>query len=189
VLWGLGTVLLLAILGWGDRDRAISAGPDLFLLLCMPVIALVNRFSRKRGTVVPGVLLPADRTAYLKQRGLAVALNHLQLWVAINAGAILLWIAAPARPLPAVLVANLLVISGLAQVLLFGVMVWLERFHLSGVTVLVGLWIVLAMAVAQFRPSPTEWQFQAWTIMAAFAVFGVLLARDAYRRWLVADIG
>ncbi len=186
VPWVLGTTFSVALLELSLPGTSFSV-PGLYLLVGLPVCVIV-RSLRWRATVTPGVLLPVDRTVYVKQRGLAAALSHLELWGAMSGGLLLAWSTVPGKVLSPVLIANLLVFSGLAQVLVFAVMVWFEPFHLGGASALAGLLIVLAMEIAQFQPSPTGCQFRAWAIMALVAFLGVRLARNAYRRWLVADI-
>ena len=72
----------------------------------------------------------------------------------MSGGLLLAWSTVPGKVLSPVLIANLLVFSGLAQVLVFAVMVWFEPFHLGGASALAGLLIVLAMEIAQFQPVP-----------------------------------
>ena len=132
VPWVLGTTFSVALLELSLPGTSFSV-PGLYLLVGLPVCVIV-RSLRWRATVTPGVLLPVDRTVYVKQRGLAAALSHLELWGAMSGGLLLAWSTVPGKVLSPVLIANLLVFSGLAQVLVFAVMVWFEPFHLGGAT-------------------------------------------------------
>ena len=137
-------------------------------------------------------LLPVDRATYLKQVGVAAALNQFQLWVATSAAVVLsLQIMAPQFTS---LLIDTLIYSFLCQIGIFGLGVWFLRFGKPIRIFLVGvMWMqVMMFTIVMFTAMPGPGAALRPVILLSatgFAAFGLLAAWDGYRRWLVADVG
>ncbi len=135
-------------------------------------------------------MLPVNRATYLKQVGMAAALNQLQLWIGMSV-AIVLWqqlVASQAAPF----MMDALIYSFLCQIGLFGLAVWLIRLRKPSLILLVGMVLIqLVVCPMMFIMTPGPWASCRHVVLwaaAGFAAFGLLAARDAYRRWLVTDL-
>lgn len=137
------------------------------------------------------LLRPIDRPSYIKQLGVAMAINVLQVWV-IFATAILIDALIPSRqpiawtPLIISLGASLAL-----QTLGFGVVIWMMRYRsLILVTGSIVAQVAIAGAILSFinaREKP--YPFSALAAALALGAIGVFIVRDAYRRWLVMELG
>ena len=150
-----------------------------------PIGKSVARWDQRTPTLGE-LLMPVTRSAYLRQLGGAAALNELQLWAAMSTVAVACVLVTGNDGPPLATILDLLVISGLSQIWLFGVAVWWTRCQSCLLGLLVGL-------VAIFEPIvligmlwgglPAEWRYATWFVAGLFALFGLLLMRNAYRRW------
>ncbi len=139
------------------------------------------------------LLLPIDRAAYIRQVGMAVALSQLQLWIVGGAGGILWWLTVVHQPLRFVVVANILVISALFQIGLFGIVVLAVRYaaaFLAGVALAATFGVVSLLVLTDVagRTPLAQWEYATWCIAGLFAALGVLLTWVAHCCWLGADI-
>jgi len=145
--------------------------------------------SRRRELLPREFLMGVDRASYLKQVGMAAALSQLQMWLGMTTVSVLWWCCVVQQPL-SVTVANVLAFSALSQISFFGLNVWLLRFR-SPIALFLG-WMVFFPVVAgatigiELGPASSEWPI-VLLLAAIFAVLGLVLTWDAYRRWLVAD--
>jgi hypothetical protein len=160
------------------------------LLMLLPgIVAMIAMYHRPVGMATQ-FCLPVERRDYLKQLGAATALSFLRVWLVISAAALLLCMLSNPRPDFAE-IGRLLAVSLLTLFWFFGVGVWFARFR-SPTSIIplsaIGLLLLLVILAGWCFVTMTDSQpFQLPT--AVMAIVGVLLACDAYRRWLVTDLG
>jgi hypothetical protein len=171
-----------------------------FWLIVLPAMIPIVQCAQRARTAEYEILLPVDRSTYLRQLGLGVAIGQVQLWCAVGAATILWWVFAARSRLPCIAFANILACSALAQVGLFGVgvwAVWLAHRYSSHLAFLVFVFGFAAFSGAMSvvmdvagKSLLAGLQHSSWPAAATglFALMGVLLAWRAYRRWLVADL-
>jgi hypothetical protein len=173
-------------------------------LIACPSIMLLFRLAWRNHLPGYGIMLPVERRTYLKQVGMAVAVSWLRKWAGMYAAFMLWWITAAPEPLRLGLAVNILACSAMAQVGLFGTVLclaWVARGESPQVLPLLlplvvgaiggvlGLPIGLVCVALNESPLPGLGNFLVPLAGAALlAVFGLLLTRFAYRRWLVADL-
>jgi hypothetical protein len=160
------------------------------LLMILPGIAATIAMYHRPVAMATQLCLPVERRQYLRQLGAATVLTYLEVWFVISAPFVLWCLFARPRPDFAE-VGRLLTVSLLSLVWYFGVGVWFARFRsptsmipLSAMGLLVLLVILAALYFTLIIPSRP---FQLPAAVVA-ATIGVLLAGDAYRRWLITDL-
>ena len=153
----------------------------------LPAIVAGLALGRRRKLLSRESLLCVNRVTYLRQVGMAAALNQLQVWVGMTAVFVLWFWWVAEQPL-SVMVASLLTSSALFQLWFFGVNVWFLRFR-SPIAFSAGLAVSFQMtAMAAFVPLEKPSTAGVVLVVAAiFAVLGLIVTWDAYRRWLVTD--
>ncbi len=188
-LVSLGAILLILLLFWIVDSIQSTLVIFLFCSIILPSSLLIGTFAQRSHMLAFDLSLPVDRRTYFSQLGKALVLSQLQLWLAMNIAAIIMYLIIIRQPIPTATVVSVLVISALFQVFMFGTA---ARFSLvyadeTGMLVLLVAAIPLLTCWGFSRPF-SAWQSAPMAIMAFFAAFGLLLARSAYRRWLVVDI-
>jgi hypothetical protein len=188
-------VVFASLTMWLTTRGVLSAGfVTGFLALfsgILPTGVVGGSLWRRRSLLMPQEsLLAIDRASYLRQVGFSAAVTQIQLWLCMAAYC-LLWWQLFARQLPAEKVLALLAISALAQPWLFGSSLWLLRFR-SVIPFVLGYFIPLqAMMIVAMGAEARRWNVAQPVVLctaAAFAVLGLVVTWDAYRRWLVTDI-
>jgi hypothetical protein len=184
----LPMVLVFYVMTCLENKRA-SPLPTVFAVFAsvMPAMVVGIALSRRRKRLPCESLLCVNRATYLRQVGMAAALNQLQVWVSMTAVFVLWFWWMAERPI-SVTAAFALPISAFFQLWFFGLNVWLLRFRspLAFCTGFVVSFQVTAMAAIVSLEEPVA----AWIVLvvaAIFAVLGLVLTWDAYRRWLVTD--
>jgi hypothetical protein len=137
------------------------------------------------------LLLPIDRPSYIRQMGINAAINIFAAWAVAWGFLVLLYVFLLPNSYSAATLGYLTLISALMQALFFGILVWIARHDSK-------LWYILALFVPVYlqiglMAGATVWNSPSAgptmvLIAAVAAVFGLLIAYDAHRRWLVADI-
>jgi len=193
VPWILGVALLLLLMSWCSGPPGVPMGFFHPLLGIVPGFTAMGMMVQRTRAMNYDLCLPVGRNAYLAQLGTAVALGQFQLWLGLSAVAIA-WCLFAAGQRPDVgEMAQLLAASGLVQVWFYGLGVWLARYrsvNLVMAVIVIGIGIIHSMAFGMFMCGPAS-QRQTFELVVAglLAIFGVMFAWDAYRRWLVADLG
>ncbi len=183
-LWTLGTILCLQVFNW--RGTKPTASDLLFWLTVWPMIASVGQWCVKRKALAYELLLPVGRRAYIRQLFAVFAIFCFQLWCALYAGLILWWfLFAPQAP-SLVVVANVFILSLLAQIGLFGMVIWLAKYRAE--LLMVGLVFVLIPLIGSGDAWLASWYSSNLLVAGLFAGFGLLATHNAYRRWLITDI-
>jgi hypothetical protein len=187
-LESLGGILSSLLLLWIIGFRRIPLTVFLMCSILMPAGSSVGILIQRIHTLRYELLLPVERDAYLKQLGKAVALSHIQVWVAANVAMIAWWLGTVPESFPIAGVVSVLAISASFQVFLFGLalLLALQGSEALGPATVIVAAVPLLLAWGLSRPF-AEWQFSAMGVMGLFAAFGLLLTFAAYRRWLVAD--
>jgi hypothetical protein len=189
--WSVG--LILPFQAWTWFLAAHPCGSVLlgYLLVFFPFFNSVMRWNERTPTLARELLMPVTRSGYLRQLGAAAALNQLQLWAAMSSVGIVCWLIAGKEKPQFAVIANLLVISGLSQIWLFGMVVWWTRCRSMILGMVVGVLVIaeplLLIGVAGTEPL-AEWRYASWLAAGLFAILGVLLLRNAYRRWWLTEL-
>lgn len=190
VCFCLVSFLFFFLMTWMTNKGALSkiAVPT-FLASFMPAGMAWGALWQRRKALPRESLMCVDRATYLKQVGIAAAISQIQLWLGMIAGVVLLWFWVLQQPF-SVKVAYVLAFSALSQPCFFGLNAWLLRFR-SVISLFLGWLVVLpvfagATVGIELGPLSSEWPV-VLLLAAIFAVFGLVLTWDAYRRWLVAD--
>ncbi len=188
--WILAMVPFLLWATWSKRG--LDAGFVQLVLVLLPGVVILTALARRTRTMSHELCMPVERKTYLRQLGAAAALSHLQLWLGMSAATVLGWMFSAGEPPAYAEVAGVLAFAGLFQVWFFGVGAWWAASRHSR-TVLVVIITLTLIVVHLFVPlvwiglQEAGWRAFQLPIAALFAIFGVLLAADAYRRWLAAD--
>jgi len=144
---------------------------------------------RRRTQTLPyEFLLPVDRAAYLKQVGLAAALNQFQLWIILCVVVVLWQQFAVSQSSPFLM--NVLAYSFLCQVGLFGVGAYILRFRSQTLALLGGMVMIQILVIPPIMTEQgplSSWRHVMLWAAGGFAAMGLLLTWDAYRRWLKTD--
>ncbi len=201
-LYGFAPILFiyaLHALPWVFGNGRTSPGlPPWLFGLCLtfcPVVVSAGGWNERTRALARELLMPVGRSDYLRQLGAAAGLTQLQLWGTMSVAAILcmLTIAEPTSQFVAI--ANLLVISGLSQIWLFGMIVWWTRCRsmILGILAIIlavaePLFLNIVLAPIEAGGGLAEWQYATWSVAGLFALFGVLLLRNAYRRWWLTEL-
>jgi hypothetical protein len=194
LFWILGMMLYTHFLIWvvPSKDGFMPTDKLSFIVVFMPMVAMLNQLICRFPTVGYEVLRAVERGAYVRQLGAAAAWGLFQLWGGACIGVALWWWLLGPRPLPTGALADIATVSFAVLVLFSGVMAWMARYRSKWLTVL---------AVAAMWPAAsvfsTIWFFGVshnqeppcnvlWIVVILAAV-GLLITYDAYRRWLKAD--
>lgn len=186
----LAILVLMQAMNWWittrtPRPAVAMMGLISMILTFLPaVIAAMGVFQTRRFKLGLESLRPVQRSNHLRQVGMAVFVNHFQLWGGLSAALVLWWLLVGPRPLLLASLGGVLLFSAAFQLLVFGVAVWTarERSGLLAVLILSPLFFVTAIG------SPERWPRQASWIAPILAMVALLVVWDAYRRWLVADL-
>lgn len=157
----------------------------IFFALMMPAMEYLQQWR----TRVTDILKPVRREDYLREMGLCLAIDlarNLAMVFAVVLGTIL--VVSPSDFQPAVALPWLL-ITTLAATFYFGAIVWLLRYRSMVMAVAPGLVIVVLYTVLAIEWSNPSIHSLAVCIASVLALIGIWLARDAYRRWLLTDLG
>ena len=197
VFFSLTFILVLAAI-WSialiwvskKQDFPIPVAMVFVFASIMPPGLGVGILRLRRGALLPReTLLCIDRPTYLKQVGAAAAISQLEMWLCSVVGVLIWWwLAAYEVFSPKVVLA--LAFSALLQPWFFGVGVWFVRFRsplplVAAYIVFVQVTVISTMATT-FGPARAA-QPVVLSVAAIFAILGLILTWDAYRRWLVTD--
>jgi hypothetical protein len=162
-----------------------------FLSVILPALVLWSGCLARAAATCYEFSLPVTRQNYLKQLGAAAALSQLQSWAVMALVLTLWWLAVPPAAIPIAGLASVLIISFLAQFVLFGIGAFfsLPLFEKNSAVLVVFLFGLLSLLVAWtlMRPA-TEWQYGIIGLSLFLAFIGLVATWAAYRRWLVTDI-
>ena len=194
-LWILYISLVLYFIIWWmptkEPHSPSTLGMMLFMWTFMPLCGVLGAFLRRIPMLGHELLMPVDRKTYVRQLGTAASLSILQLWGGMVVALILWCLLMGPRPLPYATLASGAIISAAFQVITFAVMVWIVGYRstkwlaaLMFVLFLSALMISQMWWVASQLGQPLH---KAIYIAIVIAPLGLLIAFDAYRRWLKAD--
>jgi hypothetical protein len=173
-----------------EPSRGMMIGFTLFLPLVFPMVFMIGQSTRRFRTLGRELLLPVDRGAYLRQLGAALAVCQLHVWAVMTGVLVAWWLLTASEPVAWGRLACGLPISVLLQIWIFGVHVWLARYRSV-------LWSALGLYAAS-TPLPLFFLLPAelgglgpiaLAVAGVLALLGVLIMWDAYRRWLVTELG
>jgi len=189
----LGLLIYFLCLTWltSMTMTAMTRSPLVAVLgTCFPVlIAWKFVWYRLNRSMYYELLMPVERSDYIKQLGVGVAISQFQLWVAANAAVIMCFLIVDEKPTLDT-VTGWLVFSALSQVLQFGMAAWFLQYRsfvwlFPGTTIAIYLSWMPAMAFE--TRLFTMWWPVLLLISCLFAALGALLTWRAYHRWLKMD--
>lgn len=135
-------------------------------------------------------LRPIDRITFLAELGAAIAIDIVQCWSIIAIVVMALAVINSEAKF------GVLILVGSAAVTIFnyGCSLWLMRYRSSGITVIGSCSVVFLIMLSD--PVALFWGFDVsahyglrFAAAAVLACLGVLITRDAFRRWLVTELG
>jgi hypothetical protein len=136
-------------------------------------------------------LRPLDRAGFLAEIGLAIAINIGRTWLLLAAG----WLAGlfllGDGPVDFPALAAALAASVGVQIFIFGVGVWLLRYRRRAGALaapVIPLLMMMAVLIGYTHHPNRVWSV-ALGAGIVLAIAGLLIARDAWRRWLVTELG
>ena len=136
-------------------------------------------------------LRPISREDFLKEMAMAVAQRYLQAWC-VTASLILMIVELIVTvPHPLRMWVYFVLVSFGVGVFGWGISVSLLRYRSPGILILLGLPLVPFATAATWAilQEKTSHSNAALAGIAVLAAAGVWIARDAYRRWLVTELG
>lgn len=181
---------ILPTLTSGARDPYAQTVLPVILSTLVPGLVVAGVWPRRWYALADESLRPASRRQFVREQGAAMATELASVWLAITvatfAGSILprptqvlsspLW-----RALPAL---------AAGQVLVFGVVVWVLRYRAGWLVVVTMLLAMTAALVVLLIGGALAQRPDIRPLLAAsatFAVIGLAITFDAYRRWLVTE--
>jgi hypothetical protein len=192
VLAGLPLLLYFFLLTWmtgTTRGMPLVSFPIMFVSFVPAGFVGMSLWQRRLFVLPRESLLCVDRPTYLKQVGMAAMLNQFQLWLGMVV-LLLVWWQWAASELPAIRIAYTLAFSALLQPALFGVCVWILRLRsrmLVAIVAMVVFQVAVFSAVFAGQMDIVSKGAVVLLVAAIFAVLGLVLTWDGYRRWLVTD--
>lgn len=188
----IGVFLAITWLTSGIRREPSLVLPTAFTAIMPALFVGLGLWRRKSFDIARESLMAVDRAAYFREVGLAAMLTQLQFWTPMAALVTVLGLCTlgPLTPHSVATDACLLAVSALSQPWLFGLTVWLLRFR-SPLPAAVGGFLAFEVCVTGLLliVGPIQEGWIVLFVMAVFAVAGLVLAWDAYRRWLSVEIG
>ena len=137
------------------------------------------------------ILLPVDRATYIRQLGISAASGYFIAWALAWGLSLLLYAARFSAAISGKLLVDLSLISAFSQVPSFAIAVWVARFRSKIwqiLALLLPIYLQMALLAAASEFAQGDHARLMVLVAAAAAVVGLLIAYDAYRRWLVADL-
>jgi hypothetical protein len=193
----VGTLLLLSrALMSRFPPPMVPMGQGILMVwvLIMPTLAVSAMWQQMWRFLEGEFLRPIERAAFFKEIGLAMMINVAQWWSILAAAMIADELLIGAGLAGVVRLAALLSATLAGQVFGFGVAIWLMRYR-SPVLVAILLMIPLTTASGAFtlfdigRKQSTDFHRTVLVAMFALGGLGILITRDAWRRWLKTELG
>lgn len=175
---------------WSIRNSpTLTEGLPLLALLAITVVGTAGVYAQQWQIRSTDLLKPVRREDFFREMGLCVAIDMVRnLFVTAALLGVLAALVAPAslRQLYSRHMLLAILIASCSMVFSFGTLVWFLRFRLA---VVVGMFTPIALIPVFMMVTTTASLPTALMIAAGLAVIGLVLTHDAYRRWLVTDLG
>lgn len=168
--------------------------PSLVLAMTMSfgfAVSMAAQRLQQWQTLATGLLKPISREDYFRELGLCLAIDmarNLAIIVVVILAFTLL--ASPIDFRPALILPFLLT-TALAAIFSFGAVVWLMRYR-SRPALVIPIFVVMIPYVMLGLDSLIHIHWLHWLALCTatfLALLGLWLTRDAYRRWLLTDLG
>jgi hypothetical protein len=196
VIWILCT--WLPVLQAPDSNSG-AVVPMFLIMSMMPALVVSQMWFRQWRFLETESLRPIDRGRFLSEIGMALAINVAQCWGVFAAAVVVRATVLNRFHFDSAALAEALCASALVQVFLCGVIVWLMRYRSPGMTIGVGgslavlvtiPTVILACPKGIYEPARlADYGVAALVVSGVLALLGLLIARDARRRWLVTELG
>lgn len=156
-----------------------------FFALMMPALQHLQQWR----TRAVDLLKPLRREDYLREMGLSLAIDLTRNLIMVFVVVLAVILVVSPGDLQAATVLPWLIITGLVATFYFGAIVWLLRYR-SMAAVVAPSFLMLMIYTVLVVAWDVPWiQSLAVCIATILGLAGVWLARDAYRRWLLTDLG
>jgi hypothetical protein len=159
----------------------------------MPTIFTVTSWPQRWNLLAVESLRPVEsRGRFLREQGAALALDMAIVWASITAGTFAMALIFLPSALFSPAMAGILLRIAAAQVWLFAVNAWMLRYRdrrWLGFLTFVGALTTMAVLTGRAIDGPKgALNTPSPAFSAVIALIGVLIACDAYRRWLRTDL-
>jgi hypothetical protein len=184
-----GTMLLLPRITGSNKapDAGALAGMLLIVMVLPPVLA-IGHWARRWPSLGYESLRPASRDAFLRELGLAMALDLAEAWIVIMTATILpltFWVPDLPREL---LVSGFLPLSVAVAVIIFAMNAWVLRLRSGALSyaamIVSAAWPLLPILLNDNGVGART----ALPIAAGLLVLAAIVTLDAYARWRRTDL-
>jgi hypothetical protein len=192
--WLMGALMagsMIAIPWFTGGPNNLGAGAIesfVIMLMILPGVATIGHWARRWPAMGYESLRPASRQRFVREVGLAIALDLAEAWAAVTLAALLaVWVWDPQAAVELVM-SGFLLLATAVSIAMFGVSWWVLRLRNSALTAVV----MVLTGLAPLAPLLAK-RFYAgtgWTAPMALGllVIGALVTFDAYGRWCRADL-
>jgi hypothetical protein len=183
----VGTLMLLGGIGRAEVQSILISPVDVWIGI-MPVLMIAVSWLNFWRFLETDSLKPMDRRSFLQEIGLAITVQTLQGW-SIFAGLFVLleaWI--NPRVDVASLMAGLFLWLG-ATACGLAVAFWLMLYRSGAFILVISITVTSIVAVILFEAARSGGQPVMIMGAVVFLWLGILIARAAYRKWLVTELG
>jgi hypothetical protein len=186
-------ILNLFVMKWIISQSSNSRSYVTLLALCsiFPVAVAVGLWEQHRHIWGIELLRPVERSKYFVESGLAMAKQTLIAWLLMFAVILTGGLAMGFNTDVGWTSVKMAAITLGCQAVLFGIVVWLMRYRSQAVKILASMVIIPIYIISWVVVSSTA--MPGWIaiglIVLGMAAIGAGITYDAYRRWLVTELG
>ena len=198
ISWFSGVVFvpLLLMVRWfsdnprGDEEFMLAVLPAI-LSMTMPMIFTSTNWPQRWNRIAVESLRPVEsRGRFFREQGTAMASDLALTWASLTVGVYVPTMIYRPEWFATITTAYTVLLTAAGQVWLFGVCIWALRHRtwrwLAFIT-FIGSLMTVGILVARVVDGPGGVKL-APLIAVVLALVGLLIARDAYRRWLKTDL-
>jgi hypothetical protein len=134
-------------------------------------------------------LRPITRREFIRELGAAMAIDFILYWAIVAFAGLLCTFLLHRASLFHLLLS--LSVSILIQIAAFGLMAWFMRQRLSGAFALAALILLppAGLALGLSAADEPAWNAIGLCVAILVSLRGIVVARDAYRRWMITEWG
>jgi hypothetical protein len=184
-----GSMIAIPWFTGGPNNPAIGALESFILVaMILPAVSTIGHWGRRCAALGYESLRPASRPRFVREIGLAIALDLAEAWVAVTSAALFaVWVWDPQAAVELV-TGGFLLLAAATCLVVFGVNWWVLRLRNSALTAVV----MVLTGLAPIAPllGKRLYAGTGWTSPLALGllVIGALVTLDAYGRWCGADL-
>jgi hypothetical protein len=190
VIWIVFVWAVAASVPWYQGNHAARSALLTWLMIIPPAMA-IQRVRGAHQLLGVEMMKPASRAACLTELGLALMVELMRMWLIIAVVFVVTWMIWERTVFLSASSWLTVAATGAAQVTMGAIGLWLLRYR----AVLAPVLAFLLMAGAFCGGAAGLWEMREQVqpvaiggIIAALLLIGVVIARDAHRRWMRTDI-